>query len=185
LEDEILKGTFRQDLFYRINVVTFELPPLRERTVDIPDLVAYFVGTFATAYAREAKPISSNLTKLLVHHPWPGNIRELENLMKRYVILASEDAIASELLHKDLDDRVLADGSKSLTALTKEAVRELERRIILDVLYANNWNRKKAASILKISYRALFYKMKEAGVSKRRTDPQTPVPADYSRGEGA
>jgi two-component system, NtrC family, response regulator AtoC len=170
LEREVQTKAFREDLFYRINVVSLVLPPLRERVADIPDLAEFFVENYMIEYDRRVQPISSKLMELLVHYTWPGNIRELENLIKRHVILGSEDAVATELLQRNSPDHIVADGSKSLTDLTKEAVRELERRIILDVLYANNWNRKRAARTLKISYRTLFYKMKEGGLSKRRTD---------------
>jgi two-component system response regulator AtoC len=109
---------------------------------------------------------------LLEKHPWPGNIRELENLIERYVILGSEDAISSELLtwettHAPSD--VPLDGQIHLKKVTRQAVHELERKIILSVLEANRWNRKRTASALKISYRALLYKIRRAGLPSKRT----------------
>src|ERR1700722_9673023 len=99
LESEIANGRFRQDLFYRINVVSIELPPLRSRVEDIPELAAYFLQTHRARHNMEARPLSASALQLLSRHSWPGNIRELENLIERYVILGSEEAISSELLN--------------------------------------------------------------------------------------
>src|SRR5437868_4954001 len=93
LEQEIATGTFRQDLFYRINVVSITLPPLRERKGDIPELVNYFLNVYSASFEREALPISAQIMQKLQAYHWPGNIRELENLMKRYVILGSPDVL--------------------------------------------------------------------------------------------
>lgn len=165
LKEDVDLGTFRSDLFYRLNVVSLELPPLRERRQDIRILVNYFMNRYCNDYKRDVPPISSRLMKLFEQYDWPGNVRELENVIKRYAIFGSEDAIANDLLGYD---RVNLSESQSLKNLTREAVREFERNIILDVLYANNWNRKQAARILKISYRALFYKIKNSGIPQKR-----------------
>src|SRR3984957_9021180 len=101
LESEIANGRFRQDLYYRINVVSIELPPLRSRSEDIPELVAYFLQSHKTRHNMQARPLSASAVQLLGKHPWPGNIRELENLMERYVILGSEESIFSELLSRE------------------------------------------------------------------------------------
>ena len=168
LEKEISAGTFRHDLFYRINVVVIDVPPLRERREDIPVLCEYFRQRFNAEFECKTGPLSSRTLRLLGEHSWPGNIRELENLIKRYVILESEDALANELFAGDFDNLMgqLSEnpGATSLKSLTRQAVRDLERKIILQVLHANNWNRKEAARILKVSYRGLFYKIKNAGV---------------------
>src|SRR6204780_3620422 len=97
LEEEIANGAFRADLFYRINVVNLHLPPLRERAIDIPDLVQYFLEYHNRKYNCRARAISGELMTQLHKYPWPGNIRELENLIKRYVILGNEEVIASDL----------------------------------------------------------------------------------------
>jgi len=166
LEQEIENGTFRQDLFYRINVMTLHLPALRERQDDLPQLIGYFIDSFNLAYGRRARMISASLMQTLHKYHWPGNIRELANLMKRYVILGSEEAITGELAERhnsnSFDIDVPIDGNISLKTVTRQAVRELERKIILKVLQANNWNRKRAARALNISYRALLYKMQDA-----------------------
>jgi two-component system response regulator AtoC len=171
LEEEIGAGTFRHDLFYRINVVNIVLPPLRERTEDIPQLVDFFLQHYNEKFNCRARPLSRDLIVLLEQYHWPGNIRELENLMKRYVILGSEDAISSELGSRDpslfIPD-IPTDGSIPLKRATKQAVRQLEKRIILRVLQEHHWNRKKAARALHISYRALLYKLKDAGVPSVR-----------------
>src|SRR5437588_3139515 len=104
LEDEIAAGTFRQDLFYRINVVSSTLPPLRERKHDIPDLVNYFIDFYNIAYNRNAGPVPAELLGRLKAHSWPGNIRELENLIKRYVILGSAEVILHEISSDNDDD---------------------------------------------------------------------------------
>jgi len=98
LEQEIANGRFRQDLYYRINVVNIQLPSLKARIGDIVSLVAYFLDAHRTRHNVQVRPLSPSAMRLLEKHPWPGNIRELENLIERYVILGSEDAVSSELL---------------------------------------------------------------------------------------
>jgi two-component system, NtrC family, response regulator AtoC len=171
LEQEIANGRFRQDLFYRINVVSIELPPLRSRAEDIPELVAHFLHMHRTRHNMQARPLSPAALHLLCKHAWPGNIRELENLIERYVILGSEDAISSELLnweHAHATPEIPVDGQIHLKKVTRQAVHDLERKIILSVLEANRWNRKRTASALKISYRALLYKIRRAGLPRKR-----------------
>lgn len=172
LEREIEAGRFRQDLFYRINVVNLQLPPLRSRREDILDLAHYFLDLHQLRHSAQSRPFSGTLLQLLVRHPWPGNIRELENLVERYVILGSEDAVSGELLHWEethLSSDLPADGPIHLKKITRQAVHELEKKIILRALEANHWNRKRAASELKISYRALLYKIRQAGFPPKRS----------------
>lgn len=187
LEVEIESGSFRPDLFYRINVVSLHLPPLRERRVDVEDLVNYFLDYYNQKYNCRARPLSSDLMAVLQKYHWPGNIRELENLVKRYVILGNEEVITSDLVPRDpqyLNPEINLDGPISLKKLTRQAVRELERKVILKVLQANHWNRKKAARALSISYRALLYKIREAGLppnrsSRKRVDAvEAPQPVE-------
>src|ERR1700688_1273586 len=103
LEDEIENGNFRQDLYYRINVVNLFMPPLRERRGDIDGLVSYFLEYYNRKYNCKARPLSSELKEILQRYHWPGNIRELENLVQRYVILGSEDAISNDLQPRESD----------------------------------------------------------------------------------
>jgi two-component system, NtrC family, response regulator AtoC len=172
LEQKIAQGRFRRDLFYRINVVNIQLPSLRARSGDIGSLVAHFLNAHRTRHNIQIRPLSQAAMKLLEKHPWPGNIRELENLIERYVILGSEDAVSSELLSWEQShalSEIPADGQIHLKKVTRQAVHELERKIILSVLEANRWNRKRTATALKISYRALLYKIRRAGLPSRRT----------------
>ncbi len=171
LENEIAQGRFRQDLFYRINVVSLQLPVLRARSEDIADLAAYFLEAHKARHNVPVKPLSHAVVRLLEKHPWPGNIRELENLIERYVILGSEDAISSELLNWEQTHaapEIQIDGQIHLKKVTRQAVHDLERKIILSVLEANRWNRKRTAIALKISYRALLYKIRRAGLPSKR-----------------
>ena len=171
LEEEIENGTFRQDLFYRINVVNINLPPLRERRGDIEDLANYFLDYNNRKYNCRARALSSELLGVLQKYHWPGNIRELENLIKRYVILGNEDVISADLAPPTVDffnTDIPVDGQISLKKLTRAAVRELERKVILKVLQNHHWNRKQAARALSISYRALLYKIRDAGLPSNR-----------------
>jgi two-component system response regulator AtoC len=179
LEEEIANGAFRADLFYRINVVNLHMPPLRERTSDLADLIAYFLEHYNTKFNSRAKPLSNELMNLLRKYHWPGNIRELENLIKRYVILGNEEAISGDLRPQPTDffsADIDVDGPISLKKITKQAVHELERKVILKVLQHHHWNRKQAARALNISYRALLYKIRDAGLPSNRA-PRRPQPA--------
>ena len=172
LEEEISSGTFRQDLFYRINVVNLYMPPLRSRRCDIETLAGYFLEYYNRKYNCKAKPLSSELMAVLDKYHWPGNIRELENLIKRYVILGSEEVISSDLQPREpdfLSAEIDFDAPISLKKLTRQATRALERKIILKVLHNHHWNRKQAARSLNISYRALLYKIRDAGLPPNRT----------------
>jgi two-component system response regulator AtoC len=175
LEDEIEAGTFRQDLYYRINVVNLFMPPLRERRGDIAGLAAYFLEFYNRKFNCKARPLSTELMEVLQKYHWPGNIRELENLIKRYVILGSEDVITTDLQPRDaelLTADINFDGPISLKKLTRQATHALERRIILKVLNMHHWNRKQAARTLNISYRALLYKIRDAGLPPNRVRRQ-------------
>ncbi len=181
LEDEVEAGNFRQDLFYRINVLSVYVPPLRERREDIPDLAQYFLERYNDKYNCQARPLSLALLRLLQEYHWPGNIRELENLMKRYVILGAEEALSSALMSREIHPvppEIPLDGAVSLKKVTRDAVRQLERQVILRSLQTHNWNRKRVARALNISYRALLYKIRNAGIASRRT---TAVPMDNDR----
>jgi two-component system, NtrC family, response regulator AtoC len=173
LEVEIAEGRFRQDLFYRINVVQVQLPALRERSEDIQSLVRYFVEQYSRKYSSSVETPSEYALKLLQNHHWPGNIRQLSNLIERYTILGAEDSITNELLGavpKEPSSKLEmnSNGSIPLKSITRHSVQELERKIILRALIAHRWNRKRAAQDLKISYRALLYKIRQAGLPSRR-----------------
>jgi two-component system response regulator AtoC len=183
LEEEIENGTFRQDLFYRINVVNVSLPPLRERRGDVPELANYFLEYYNRKYNCKARPLSSELMVVLQKYHWPGNIRELENLIKRYVILGNEEAITADLVTSEpqyVNHEINLEGPISLKKITRQAVRDLEKKVIFKVLQMHHWNRKQSARALGISYRALLYKIREAGLppNRSRKPPQTPEAVD-------
>ncbi len=170
LRQQIDSGAFRSDLFYRINVISITLPPLRERRDDVPYLVEFLRTTFNRRFGREAKPVSRETLHLLQHRDWPGNIRELENCMARYVILGSEEAFFSERDEKNTRTVLEheTDGKIPLKRISQQVTRRMERELILKVLQANHWNRRKTAEALKISYRALLYKVRQAGLPAKR-----------------
>ncbi|MBZ5522481.1 MAG: sigma-54 dependent transcriptional regulator [Acidobacteriia bacterium] len=171
LEEEILAGNFREDLYYRVNVVNLRLPALRERLEDIPVLAQHFIDKHNEKYNCRAAPLSESTIARLQEYHWPGNIRQMENLMKRYVVLGSEEAILSEVSDRAPDMfkfTIPPSGEISLKTITRQAVRQVERQVILKVVEANHWNRKQAAKRLHISYRALLYKLKEVGVPSER-----------------
>ena len=172
LEAEIEAGTFRQDLYYRINVVNINMPSLRERRGDIEDLCAYFLEYYNRKFNCRARPLSGEVLAVLQKYHWPGNIRELENMIKRYVILGQEEVITNDLVTREPDffnpEMISLDGPISLKKLTRQCVRELERKVILKVLQQHHWNRKQSARTLGISYRALLYKIRDAGLPSNR-----------------
>jgi two-component system, NtrC family, response regulator AtoC len=171
LESEIESGAFRQDLYYRINVVNLHMPALRERRGDIEDLCTYFLEFYNRKFNCRARPLSNEVLAVLQKYHWPGNIRELENLIKRYVILGHEEVITNDLVAREPDffnPEISLDGPISLKKLTRQCVRELERKVILKVLQQHHWNRKQSARALGISYRALLYKIRDAGLPSNR-----------------
>jgi len=185
LEDAVAKAEFREDLFYRLNVVTVTLPPLRERGAAIPFLIEHFLEKFAREYKKTPKPLSAEALAVLVAYPWPGNVRELENMLRRIVVLGGEQAVLQELTARtprasgrERDGGIVADelltpefangGSLDLKSIAKRAAAVAEKRVIARVLEQTRWNRKEAAGRLQISYKALLYKMKDCGLSAGR-----------------
>ena len=147
------------------------MPSLRERRGDIEDLCVYFLEYYNRKFNCRARPLSHEVLAVLQKYHWPGNIRELENLIKRYVILGNEEVITSDLVTREPDfytPEISLDGPVSLKKLTRQCVRELERKVILKVLQHHHWNRKQSARTLGISYRALLYKIRDAGLPSNR-----------------
>jgi len=189
LAGQLASGRFRQDLYYRINVVSIEMPPLRQRMEDIPELTTYFLKRHHTRHqlTTPLPAISTSLLQTLQRHSWPGNIRELENLIERYVILGSEEAVTTELAQWDrthMPSELFTSAPVNLKKVTRRAVQELERKIILSALEANRWNRKRTASELRISYRALLYKIRQAGLPSKRM-PAQPAATEPAKAAGA
>jgi len=176
LEREIETGSFRPDLFYRINVINIYMPRLRERREDIPLLADYLLSHFKNTFQRSAPPLSKEMMELLEQGSWPGNIRELANWVARYVILGPDEALFAEPFGKSsapVAVDIPKDGTIPLKHISKQAIREMERNLIMKVLQDNHWNRRKAAQILNISYRALIYKIRQAGLAPRRARHRT------------
>jgi two-component system, NtrC family, nitrogen regulation response regulator NtrX len=156
LAEEVKKGTFREDLFYRLNVIPIPLPPLRERKEDIPVLVDYFLGYFAAEYGQKAKKISPDGLKMLEIYDWPGNIRELRNVIERLVIMIPSDTITPRNI-------ILGEAARSdyFTFNTlKEARESFEKDFIIKKLEENSWNISKTAEILDIERSNLHRKIK-------------------------
>jgi len=169
LDKEIKTGTFRQDLFYRINVLAIELPSLQQRICDIPMLADYFLDKFSRKFSRPTPSLSSRVVQKMQKYRWPGNIREFENVIKRYVITNSEEIICNSMEDSRLEfePEIPAGSVIKLKEATRKASKELEQKIILKTLEANRWNRRATARALSISYAALLYKLREAGVPPR------------------
>jgi two-component system, NtrC family, response regulator AtoC len=171
LQQEIANGSFRADLLYRINVITITLPSLRDRREDIPYLVEYLRNQFSQRFGREAAPLSEETLHLLKQKDWPGNVRELENSIARYVVLGSEETFYGERIDRHpahVAYEPNADGHIPLKHIAQQAIRRMEHDVILRVLQANHWNRRKTAEVLKISYRALLYKVRQAGLPAKQ-----------------
>jgi two-component system response regulator AtoC len=173
LEQEIEKGQFREDLYYRLNVVSVRVPPLRERKEDIPPLVQHFAAKYGNRYGSPPE-IRAEVIARFLQHGWPGNVRELENMVRRLVVLGDENAVLDEL-----GVRALAKGDAAappaielpedgLKAIARRAAMAAEREAIEQTLRLTGWNKRKAALRLKISYKALLYKIKECGICDPR-----------------
>jgi two-component system response regulator AtoC len=221
LESAVAAGKFREDLYFRLNVVTITIPPLRDRREEIPMLTDHFVKKYSVQYNKPFAGISADLSHLFLEYEWPGNVRQLENMVKRMVVLGSETAIVTELQQPSSSPHhwphatssaprpyyapppqpvmpppavavaapvavaaapaslgigsiaavsapagASALSNVSLKDIARSAAREAERELILRMLTRTRWNRKEAAEILGISYKALLYKIKENGLDK-------------------
>jgi len=170
LGQEVLAGRFRADLYYRVNVVHMRLPRLRERREDIAALAQYFKKKHEEQFGKESLPFDSQVLDQFVKLEWPGNLRELSNRVARHVLMGpDEEILAESWKRRAAAGRVSPDGERAipLKRIAKDAVRDREQRIILEALRANHWNRRRAALALKISYRTLIYKIREAGFAAK------------------
>jgi len=166
LEDDVRKGKFREDLFFRLNVFAISLPPLRERVEDIPQLVGHFAVKYARAADAPAIKIAPDAMRLLLGYGWPGNIRELENIIERGSILGDGLTINSDSLPLMLRSSAttLSGGEGAENLSIKKAEDAIERELIRKALIKTGGNRTQAARILEISHRSLLYKLKEFGI---------------------
>jgi two-component system response regulator AtoC len=185
LEEAVADASFREDLYYRLNVVTVHMPPLRERRDSIPLLVDRFLAKHNEQYGKSMKQLSTETMEVFMRYHWPGNVRELENMVRRMVVHGNEQAVLDEIsLRGPEPERVEASSglldfeglgveldkgeSIDLKAISRRAAQVAEKRVIERVLLQTRWNRKEAAERLQISYKALLYKMKENGLSEGR-----------------
>jgi len=188
IEEAIANKTLREDLYYRLNAFTMHIPPLRERREEIPLLLKHFMNRLSERYAHAPLSYSERLVRACMLYHWPGNLRELGNFVKRYLVLQDEDMAISELEAKGKGQgNGLADASSTsgvvaapeggLKSLVRSLKDEAELRAIEQALVATNWNRKLAAARLNISYKALLYKIKQYQIvppgSNRLSDTRT------------
>jgi DNA-binding NtrC family response regulator len=161
LLEEVQRQQFREDLYYRINVVSLAIPPLRERLSDIAPLVDHFIQVFNQVHHKQVKGISKSALQFLLHYSWPGNVRELENVVERAVILSPGDFIIPESLPPHLYETEAAPPSPALCHLSlDDALALAEKQILLQSLETFNWNRQRCAQNLGISRTTLFNKMR-------------------------
>ena len=173
LDEEMRAGRFRSELYYRISGICLRLPALRDRKEDIPFLAEFFLTKHAAQFGRPRPSLSPQSMRVLADYSWPGNIRELENVIKKIVALGDEQLAIAELCDK-------APGAKraqaptasgwSLKAAARAASREAERELIMKALTRTRWNRKRAAQELQISYKSLLYKLKQIGFEETETN---------------
>jgi two-component system, NtrC family, response regulator AtoC len=164
LEDEVRTGRFRSELYYRINGVCLRLPPLRDRREDIPLLVEFFLTKHAEQFQRPRPSVTPRALRMLLDQSWPGNIRELENVVKKIVALGDEERAFAELqppAPRPRGPELAETPGFSLKAAARAASREAERELILKALARTRWNRRRAAQELQISYKSLLCKLKQ------------------------
>ena len=174
LEKLMMEGRFRQDLFFRINVISITVPPLREQREQILPLSQYFFNFYKTKYARAVSPLSSKMLNLFEKYYWPGNIRELENMIKRIVIFEGEEKVLQDLIGGEGYDEKKPEAFENISSnllnksntfylkeVGKRAAEAAEKEIIQNTLQETHWNRKEAAKLLHVSYKALLYKIEK------------------------
>jgi DNA-binding NtrC family response regulator len=172
LSQLIKKGNFREDLYYRINVVPIVIPPLRERKEDIPQLIDHFINKFNVENNKNVKGINKEASELMMHYEWPGNVRELENLIERVIALTSNEYIQADEIPFSFKNVTKINGLKESVLEGKvpflQAEEEFEKEVILDALKRTNYIQSHAAEILGISRRILKYKMDKLGINQSR-----------------
>lgn len=180
LKAEIQRGNFREDLYYRLNVIPFVIPPLRERREDIPILAAYFLREFSSAHGRPQRALTDEALRVLGSYSWPGNVRELKNLIERIVILTPEaemgapiaaatllDYLELDAIHAQLASAPVAEGSDDSPKNLRDARQEFEKDFILKTLRELDWNVSKAAQALGIERSHLHRKIKSYGIEDK------------------
>jgi two-component system response regulator AtoC len=181
LEKSMAEGRFREDLFFRINVMSITVPPLRDRREQILPFSQYFFNTYKMKYGKEITPLSPGTIDAFKEHHWPGNIRELENMVKRIVLFGDEETAIQDLICKKPEVEMTTDGGAHLSQnplkgtgtfclkeFGKQAAETAEKEVIQNVLQETHWNRKEAAKLLRISYKALLYKIEKYHLNDRK-----------------
>jgi DNA-binding NtrC family response regulator len=167
LETLVKQSNFREDLYYRLNVIPIRIPPLRDRVADIPLLVSHFLQEFSKKKKKPAKRLSPQAMDLLTRYPWPGNVRELENLVERLVILTEGDMVeVADLPQRFREADSLGAEAQSIDFPADglnlpQALQEFERRLILQALERSNWVKSRAAQLLSLNRTTLIEKMKK------------------------
>jgi two-component system nitrogen regulation response regulator NtrX len=164
LEQEIARGAFRQDLFYRLNVIPFYVPPLRDRSEDIAVLARFFLNDFSSEYGKKTRELSDGAMEILMRYPWPGNVRELKNLVERLVIVCPQSRIEPHHLPPELF-RGVAESPQHPYSTLHEARSAYEREFILRKLQEHRWNMTQTASALGLERSHLYRKMKSLGIA--------------------
>ena len=169
LKEAVLKGEFRNDLYFRLNVIKLEVPPLRERREDIPLLCNYFLEKYRERYQSPVQQFPKDLMETFLRYDWPGNVRQLENIVKRYLILPDAD-VTGELRTASSEPvaQPVQTANVSLKEVAGHAAEVAEKEVVLRVLEETNWNRKESARRLKISYKALRNKLKKWQLVRER-----------------
>ncbi|HZP17916.1 MAG TPA: sigma-54 dependent transcriptional regulator [Terriglobales bacterium] len=177
IPEALANKRLREDLYYRLNAFTLHIPPLRERKEEIPILLKHFMARLSEQYARPPLPFSPEMLLACANYPWPGNLRELGNFVKRYLVLGDEKLAINELQPRSdgsgaqfdtgAPARNSSDPPGGLKSLARSAKDEAEAEAIAKALEETNWNRKQAAALLQISYKALLYKIRQYGIAQQ------------------
>jgi DNA-binding NtrC family response regulator len=179
IPEALASKRLREDLYYRLNAFTLQLPPLRERKEEIPILLKHFMARMSEQYARPPLPLSANMLQACQDYSWPGNLRELNNFIKRYLVLGDEKLAIQELQPKDGHSaksdapHTPSDAGGGLKSVARGAKDEAEAEAIRLALDQTNWNRKQAAALLQISYKALLYKIRQYGIAQTKSHKLT------------
>jgi two-component system response regulator AtoC len=185
LEEAMAHGEFRNDLYYRLNVVEIQIPPLRERREEIPGLVAWFLDKFNAQYGRH-KTLAPETLRRLSEHPWSGNVRELQNVIRRMVVLPDGERDFAIQVRAEYPSptppQFFAPVTESLREIGRRGARAAERQALSEVLERVCWNRAEASRILKVSYKTLLNKIAECGLMPPlRSGPERPAPPAGAR----
>ncbi len=178
IPEALANKRLREDLYYRLNAFTLQIPPLRERREEIPILLKHFMARLSEQYARPPLPFSPEMLQATATYPWPGNLRELGNFIKRYLVLGDEKLAINELQPRSDGSGAQFEASSprngnapepsgGLKSLARSAKDEAEAEAIAKALDETNWNRKQAAVLLQISYKALLYKIRQYGIAQQ------------------